>query len=100
MGGGNGRLMAHILDYIQKYEPSVYKRTQYNMIELSDRVVPPSFMEREKVDKHDCVQVLNENIFEWNTLVSEQCFFLGMEVIVSLYCYLPNNMYLRIVIIS
>lgn len=83
MGGGNGRLMGHILDYIQKYEPSVYKRTQYNMIELSDRVVPPSFMTRGKADRHDCVQVLDQNIFEWNTLVSEQCFFLGMEVIVS-----------------
>ncbi|GAA5807236.1 hypothetical protein MFLAVUS_000592 [Mucor flavus] len=81
MGGGNGRLMGHILDYIQKYEPSVYKRTQYNMIELSDRVVPPSFMARGKADRHDCVQVLDQNIFEWNTLVSEQCFFLGMEII-------------------
>ena len=85
MCGGNGRLMPHILGYIQKYEPSVYKRTQYNMIELSDRVVPPSFLTNEQLEKHDCVQVLNENIFEWDTLVSEQCFFLGMEVIVSYY---------------
>lgn len=85
MGGGNGRLMPHILDYIKRYEPSVYKRTQYNMVELSDRRVSPSFMNNEKLllQNHDCVQVLNENIFDWNTLVSEQCFFLGMEVIVS-----------------
>lgn len=82
MGGGHGRLMPHILDYIERYEPSVYKRTQYNMIELSNRLVSPSFMKHGP--KHNCVQVLNQNIFDWNTLVTEQCFFLGMEVIVSL----------------
>ncbi|CAO3634729.1 unnamed protein product [Mucor fragilis] len=79
MGGGHGRLMPHIMDYIERYEPSVYKRTQYNMIELSDRLVSPSFIKH--APKHDGVQVLNQNIFNWNTLVTEQCFFLGMEVI-------------------
>lgn len=82
MGGGHGRLMPHIMDYIERYEPSVYKRTQYNMIELSDRLVSPSFIKH--APKHEGVQVLNQNIFDWNTLVTEQCFFLGMEVIVSL----------------
>lgn len=84
MGGDNGRLMPHILDYIKRYEPSVYKRTQYNMIELSDRAVSPSFIRKDALAEHDCVQILNENIFEWDTLVSEQCFFLGMKVIVSI----------------
>lgn len=84
IGGGNGRLMPHILDYIERYEPSVYKRTQYNMIELSDRVVSPSFL---TPTKHEFVQVLDQNIFDWDTLVTEQCFFLGMEVIVSTETY-------------
>lgn len=83
IGGGNGRLMPHILDYIERYEPSVYKRTQYNMIELSDRVVSPSFLGSQQVSRHPFVQVLDQNIFDWDSLVTEQCFFLGMEVIVS-----------------
>lgn len=82
MGGGHGRLMPHIMDYIERYEPSVYKRTQYNMIELKERLVSPSFIKH--APKHEGVQVLNQNIFDWNTLVTEQCFFLGMEVIVSI----------------
>lgn len=82
IGGGNGRLMHHILDYIERYEPSVYKRTQYYMIELSNRVTSPSFL-RMPATKHECVQVLDQNIFDWDTLVTEQCFFLGMEVIVK-----------------
>jgi SAM-dependent MidA family methyltransferase len=94
MGGGNGRLMPHILDYIKRYEPSVYKRTQYNMIELSDRAVTPSFIKNEHMQEHDCVQILNENIFEWGTLVSEQCFFLGMEVIVNKQTYLLSPQFM------
>ncbi|KAI7905483.1 S-adenosyl-L-methionine-dependent methyltransferase [Cokeromyces recurvatus] len=79
--GGNGQLMPHILDHIKRYEPSVYKRTQYNMIELSDRIVSPSFIKRNNLSKHDCINILNKDIFDWDTLVTEQCFFLGMEVI-------------------
>ncbi|KAI9485959.1 MAG: S-adenosyl-L-methionine-dependent methyltransferase [Benjaminiella poitrasii] len=79
--GGNGQLMPHILDYIERYEPSVYKRTQYNMIELSDRIVSPSFIKAKAAPRHECVQVLDKDFFDWDTLVAEQCFFLGMEVI-------------------
>ncbi|KAI8063687.1 S-adenosyl-L-methionine-dependent methyltransferase [Gilbertella persicaria] len=71
IGGRHGRLMTHILDYIERYEPSVYQRTQYRMIELSDR----------QKQHHGIVQVLDQNIFDWNTLVTDQCFFLGVKVI-------------------
>ncbi|KAI8975192.1 S-adenosyl-L-methionine-dependent methyltransferase [Mycotypha africana] len=79
--GGNGRLMPHILDYIEKYEPQIYKRTQYTLIELSDRIVSPAFLKDISTKHHPMVTSLNENIFDWNTLVTEQCFFLGMEVV-------------------
>ncbi|KAI8390234.1 S-adenosyl-L-methionine-dependent methyltransferase [Blakeslea trispora] len=80
IGGKHGRLMTHILDYIQRYEPSVYKRTQYNMIELPNRKVSPTFLQQQN-DHRNTVNVLNIDIFDWNTLVTEQCFFLGMKVI-------------------
>ncbi|KAI8366501.1 S-adenosyl-L-methionine-dependent methyltransferase [Choanephora cucurbitarum] len=80
IGGKHGRWMTHILDYIQRYEPSVYKRTQYNMIELPNRKSSPTFLHQQN-DHHATVNVLNTNIFDWNTLVTDHCFFLGMKVI-------------------
>ncbi|KAI8097411.1 S-adenosyl-L-methionine-dependent methyltransferase [Halteromyces radiatus] len=84
MGAGNGTLMMNILDYIQQYEPSVYKRTQYNIIEISGKLAERQ-SERQDVrdlkDQHQCVKIINKSIFDWDTYVPDQCFFLGMEVI-------------------
>ncbi|KAI8379423.1 S-adenosyl-L-methionine-dependent methyltransferase [Radiomyces spectabilis] len=84
MGAGNGTLMLNILDYIQKFEPSVYKRTQYNIIEISDMLAKQQMGLQDMRDvsqRHDCVKVINKSIFDWNVTVPDQCFFLGMEVI-------------------
>ncbi|KAI9028240.1 S-adenosyl-L-methionine-dependent methyltransferase [Phycomyces nitens] len=84
IGAGNGTLMMNILDYIQEYEPSVYKRTQYNIIEISSKLAQTQSERqdvREAKDQHKCVKVINKSIFEWDTYVPEHCFFLGMEVI-------------------
>ncbi|KAI8334912.1 S-adenosyl-L-methionine-dependent methyltransferase [Choanephora cucurbitarum] len=86
MGAGNGTLMLNILDYIQQYEPAVYKRTQYNIIEISGKLAERQ-SERQDVrdakDQHKCVKIINKSIFDWDIHVPDQCFFLGMEVIVS-----------------
>lgn len=79
MNGGNGRLMPYILDYIRQYEPSVYQRTQYNLIE-------PTFMStaHEPLPQHDCpIARFDQSIFDWNRVVTEQCFVLGLEVMVT-----------------
>ncbi|KAL0074678.1 S-adenosyl-L-methionine-dependent methyltransferase [Phycomyces blakesleeanus] len=84
IGAGNGTLMMNILDYIKEHEPSVYKRTQYNIIETSTKLAQIQ-SERQDIqeakDKHACVKISNKSIFDWDTYVPEQCFFLGMEVI-------------------
>ncbi|CEJ04610.1 hypothetical protein RMCBS344292_18565 [Rhizopus microsporus] len=80
MNGGNGRLMPYILDYIRQYEPSVYQRTQYNLIE-------PTFMSiaHEPLPQHDCpIARFDQSIFDWNRVVTEQCFVLGLEVMTRL----------------
>lgn len=86
MGAGNGTLMMNILDYIQKYEPSVYKRTQYNIIEISGKLAERQ-SERQEVrdvtEQHTNVKIINKSIFDWDIHVPDECFFLGMEVIVS-----------------
>ncbi|ORZ24729.1 S-adenosyl-L-methionine-dependent methyltransferase [Absidia repens] len=84
MGAGNGTLMMNILDYIQQYEPSVYKRTQYNIIEISGKLAERQSERqdvRELKDQHQCVKIINKSIFDWDIHVPDQCFFLGMEVI-------------------
>ncbi|KAI7885741.1 DUF185-domain-containing protein [Lichtheimia hyalospora FSU 10163] len=84
MGAGNGTLMMNILDYIQKYEPSVYKRTQYNIIEISGKLAERQ-SERQEVrdvtEQHTNVKIINKSIFDWDMHVPDECFFLGMEVI-------------------
>ncbi|KAG0185091.1 hypothetical protein DFQ28_009968 [Apophysomyces sp. BC1034] len=65
IGAGNGTLMLNILNYIQTYEPSVFKRTQYNIIEISESLAK---QQGEKLvnGQHDCVQIINQSIFEWD----------------------------------
>ncbi|KAI8985802.1 putative S-adenosyl-L-methionine-dependent methyltransferase-domain-containing protein [Pilobolus umbonatus] len=76
MVGRDNQLVSHILDYIQKYEPSIYKRTQYNIIPLLDQL-----QTQLPVIEHSCLNVHDESIFNWNSLVTEQCFILGMEAL-------------------
>jgi SAM-dependent MidA family methyltransferase len=86
MGAGNGTLMMNILDYIQQNEPAVYQRTQYNIIEISGQLAERQSLRqdtRDLKDRHKCVKIVNQSIFDWKTHVPDQCFFLGMEVIVS-----------------
>ncbi|KAG1457355.1 hypothetical protein G6F46_004998 [Rhizopus delemar] len=84
MGAGNGTLMMNILDYIQQNEPAVYQRTQYNIIEISGQLAERQTLRqdtRDLKDRHKCVKIVNQSIFDWKIHVPDQCFFLGMEVI-------------------
>ncbi|KAG2174520.1 hypothetical protein INT44_006783 [Umbelopsis vinacea] len=84
MGAGNGTLMLNILDYIQKYEPSVYKRTRYNIIEISQKLAERQYQRHDVRDaqhRHHCVEIINKSIFDWDVDVEDDCFFVGMEVI-------------------
>lgn len=86
MGAGNGTLMLNILDYIQQFEPSVYERTRYRVIEISGRLAERQAerqIAREIGDRHRCVEIVNKSIFEWDEVEPNHCFFLAMEVIVS-----------------
>ncbi|KAI1320726.1 hypothetical protein EDD11_010260 [Mortierella claussenii] len=84
MGAGNGTLMLNILDYIQQFEPSVYERTRYRIIEISKKLAQRQG-ERQEVraisNRHECVEVINRSIFEWDAPVPDHCFFVGMEVL-------------------
>ncbi|CDK28239.1 unnamed protein product [Kuraishia capsulata CBS 1993] len=87
MGGGNGTLMLNILNYIRERQPDVYARTKYKIIEISGRLAEKQKqsaielrLKAEGGDHKDKVEIINKSIFEWKEVVSDPCFFIGLEV--------------------
>ncbi|KAG6821482.1 hypothetical protein H0H93_010206 [Arthromyces matolae] len=79
IGAGNGTLALDILNFIRDVHPEVYERTQYNIIEISSRLVQ---MQRKRLSKdHPNVRVTHKSIFHWKTREPAPCFFVAMEVI-------------------
>ncbi|EXJ66911.1 uncharacterized protein A1O5_10106 [Cladophialophora psammophila CBS 110553] len=85
MGAGNGTLMRNILDYIYEYEPEVYSRTQFNIIEISSALAELQLTSLRRspyaADHLDHVQILHRSIFDWKEYIHSPCFFLALEVI-------------------
>jgi SAM-dependent MidA family methyltransferase len=83
MGAGNGTLALNILDYIRDQYPEVYERTRYKIVEISSRL---SKIQQDRLSSvHSCATVYNQSIFQWNQPEPAPCFFVAMEVIVSLH---------------
>ncbi|KAI9835705.1 MAG: hypothetical protein M1819_001882 [Sarea resinae] len=84
MGAGNGTLMLNVLDYIRDFDPSVYARTQYKIIEISSSLAAlqqSHLMASASARGHASkVSIINRSIFAWNTYVASPCFFLALEV--------------------
>ncbi|GAA5956456.1 hypothetical protein JCM10213_006870 [Rhodosporidiobolus nylandii] len=100
IGAGNGTLMGDILDYLAAHEPTVYERTRYRIIEISERL---SGLQRRRAEGGGAggggdsaeaavrevrrrghegkVEVVRKSIFEWDRVVEEECFFIAMEVL-------------------
>lgn len=85
MGAGNGTLMRDILDHIAQTNPDVYARTEYKIIEISERLhnlQRERAAEKDVVGSHsDKVQVVHSSIFDWKQTEERPCFFLAMEVL-------------------
>lgn len=82
IGAGNGTLAMDILDLLKEEYPDVYERTRYNIIEISGSLVK---IQKKKLRKaHPCVKITHKSIFHWNITEPAPCFFVAMEVIVSL----------------
>lgn len=84
MGGGNGTLMLNILDYIRYAQPDVYSRTKYKIIEISGNLASKQVENLKKKASSqghlEKVEIINKSIFEWDTLVTDPCFFIALEV--------------------
>ncbi|CAI2169237.1 19488_t:CDS:2 [Funneliformis geosporum] len=84
LGAGNGTLMLNVLDYIQKFEPAIYKKTKYRIVEISIKLAEKQRQIqdfRKIANGHNCIEIINKNIFDWDEPVNEPCFFLACEVL-------------------
>lgn len=81
IGAGNGTLAFDILNFIREQHPEVYERTRYTLIEISGNLAK---MQKKKVSKaHPNIKVVHKSIFHWDIYEPAPCFFVAMEVIVS-----------------
>ncbi|CAN8100934.1 unnamed protein product [Discula destructiva] len=84
MGAGRGTLMLNILDYIRAFEPEVYERTRYKVIEISTNLasVQASTLAASAESRGHAgkVEIINNSIFDWRDPVPSPCFFLAFEV--------------------
>ena len=84
LGAGNGTLMLNILDYIRDFEPDVYARTKFKVIEISSSLasLQSSQLTRNASSKghSEHVEIINKSIFSWAIHVPVPCYFLALEV--------------------
>lgn len=82
LGAGSGTLARGILDYLADYEPEIYTRTRYKIVEISTRLAEE---QRRKLAKHSQVhgkvEVVNKDVLAWDgAVVQEACFVIALEV--------------------
>lgn len=84
LGAGNGTLMLNILDYIRDFEPDVYARTKFKVIEISSALasLQSSQLTRYASSRGHAehVEIINRSIFDWDVYVPAPCYFLALEV--------------------
>ena len=84
LGAGNGTLMLNILDYIRDFDPDVYARTKFKVIEISSSLasLQSTQLTRNASSRGhiEHVEIINKSIFSWDTYVRAPCYFLALEV--------------------
>ena len=84
LGAGNGTLMLNILDFIRDFEPDVYARTKFKVIEISSALASLQISQLTRSASArghtDHVEIINRSIFSWDTYIPAPCYFLALEV--------------------
>ncbi|CAG8708823.1 21564_t:CDS:2, partial [Dentiscutata erythropus] len=102
LGAGNATLMRNVLDYIQKFEPSIYKRTRYKIVEISSKLAERQLQNQDLQNNknvHDCVEIINKSIFDWNELVTDPCYDNFAHDLIRYDC-ISENPYQAVVMID
>ncbi|KNE60985.1 hypothetical protein AMAG_06749 [Allomyces macrogynus ATCC 38327] len=85
VGGGNGTLMANILDYLQQHAPEVYATARYSIVEISASLAA---IQRETAKRHGHaakVDIINTSILDdASPVCTDPCFVIAMEVVDNL----------------
>ena len=84
LGAGNGTLMMNMLDYIRDYDPDVYARTKFKVIEISASLASLQTAQLRRTASSrghaEHVEIINKSIFSWDTYVPAPCYILALEV--------------------
>jgi SAM-dependent MidA family methyltransferase len=80
-GAGNGTLALNVLDFLASEHPEVYERTQYNIVEISANLA--KLQKKRLSQRHPCIKIYNQSIFDWKTTEHAPCFVVALEVVVS-----------------
>lgn len=84
LGAGSGSLAEAFLSYLEERNPEIYETTQYNIVEISERL---SQQQRKRLARHEQagrLKVHNKDFLQWNQRVEDNCVVIGLEVLDNL----------------
>ena len=84
LGGGAGTLARDILDYMEEFEPDVYSRTRYHIVEISDRLAAQQKARLLHHLRQGTVEVVPRDFLQWDKDVEDPCFIVALEVLDNL----------------
>lgn len=83
-GAGSGALAEDFLGYLAQTHPGIYERTQYNIVEISQRLAT---QQRNRLSGHvqaGRVKIHHGDFLEWSQREERECFVIGLEVLDNL----------------
>ncbi|KAG1764824.1 S-adenosyl-L-methionine-dependent methyltransferase [Suillus occidentalis] len=81
LGAGNGTLALNILDFLKTHYPEVYDRTQYTIIEISEKLARAQRHRLYQQGHGQVVEVVNRSVFQWERKEHAPCYVVAAEVV-------------------
>ncbi|KAG2383644.1 hypothetical protein C9374_004315 [Naegleria lovaniensis] len=81
MGGGMGTCARNVLDYLEKEYPEVYKRTEYNIIEISSQLHEQQKIRCARHVRNGKLKLFHASFMDWANIEQDECFVIAMEVL-------------------
>ncbi|KAG2110360.1 DUF185-domain-containing protein [Suillus discolor] len=81
LGAGNGTLALNILDFLKTHYPDVYDRTQYTIIEISEKLARAQRHRLHQQGHGQVVDVVNQSVFQWQRKEHAPCYVVAAEVV-------------------
>ncbi|RXK42071.1 hypothetical protein M231_00793 [Tremella mesenterica] len=80
VGAGNGSFMLDSLRFIRDHHPDIFIKTKYRVIEISQALAKVQRDRARKAGFRNVVEVINEDVFNWQGGEDKSCFVIALEV--------------------